>query len=100
MAHFYGVVEGRARTLATRCGTKYSGISAHISSWNKGVFVECIYNEELHKNIFKVYVTGGSNNQFNTQCISEIEEILPPKNKRFIKEVGGWAEGIIKTCQV
>jgi hypothetical protein len=36
MAHFYGDMQG-SRGQATRCGTKQSGIHAHIRGWHTGV---------------------------------------------------------------
>jgi hypothetical protein len=36
MSHFYGFLSGN-RGEATRCGSKSSGINAHIKSWNNDV---------------------------------------------------------------
>lgn len=39
MAHFYGTVDGRARTIATRTGTKKSGLRTIAASWAGAVHV-------------------------------------------------------------
>ena len=39
MAHFYGSVEGRAQTEASRLGTKDSGITTEAASWNGAIRV-------------------------------------------------------------
>lgn len=36
MSHFYGSMEGNRGTV-TRCGTKNSGVRAHIRGWDSGV---------------------------------------------------------------
>ncbi len=36
MSHFYGYLQGN-KGQATRCGSKNSGIKAHIRSWNNDV---------------------------------------------------------------
>ncbi len=38
MAYFYGYLTGN-RGIATRCGSRDSGITAHIRSWNNDVYV-------------------------------------------------------------
>jgi len=76
MAHFYGEIKGSSRTEATRCGTKSSGIYSHVRSWNKGVEVYCKYDEHNKKNIFKVYMTGGSSNCVGKKLLIEFEEEL------------------------
>ena len=76
MSHFYGSISGRARTIGTMCGDKRSGMSAHIRSWKKGIKVECEYNEHTNKNVFHVYLTGGSNKPSNKELLSTFEEDL------------------------
>lgn len=39
MAHFMGIVRGRARSLASRLGSKDSGITVEAGSWEGGVRV-------------------------------------------------------------
>ncbi len=45
MSHFYGYLQG-TRGEATRCGSKGSGISAHIRSWKNDVYVTLKADEE------------------------------------------------------
>ena len=33
MSKFYGTLQGKAKTVATRCGTRNSGITARAASW-------------------------------------------------------------------
>lgn len=61
MVHFYGEIRGNTKTIATRCGSKNSGMYTHIRSWDKGIEVICFYDKSSNKNIFRIYETGGSN---------------------------------------
>ena len=76
MAHFYGEISGSTRTTGTRCGTKLSGIRSHIRSWDKGVEVYCEYDKYSNRNIFRIYMTGGSNNPSSRRLITEVSEEL------------------------
>lgn len=38
MSHFYGYLTGNRGTL-TRCGSRTSGINAHLRSWDNDVYV-------------------------------------------------------------
>jgi len=58
MARFYGEIEGRARTKATRIG--YKRIDAHIRGWDVRIYIEGGINAD-GKDEFKVYITKGSN---------------------------------------
>jgi len=63
MSHFYGYLEGN-RGVATRCGSKNSGIQAHIRSWHNDIYISLDDDEgkdELTITIpkgLKVYVNG------------------------------------------
>lgn len=74
MSHFYASVQGRARTEATRRGSKSSGIDAHISSWDKGIRVTCHYDSEKDVNVFSVYLTGGSKHSNRYKPVYQYEE--------------------------
>jgi len=54
MAHFYGVLEGSARTPATRCGTKNSGLTAIAASWDGAIETYIWYDETIKKNRYQV----------------------------------------------
>jgi hypothetical protein len=58
MSHFYASMKG-ARGQATRCGSKQSGIFAHIRGWNFGVRVELVHVGG--KDAVRLYQTSGTN---------------------------------------
>jgi hypothetical protein len=62
MAHFYGSMKGQ-RGERTACGTKSSGMSAHVRGWEHGVrIVASHYDTQVGKpDTFAVYMTTGSN---------------------------------------
>lgn len=70
MAHFYASIDGTAKTLGTRCGSKYSGISGHVRGWDSSVKV--IGEHEDGRDVFRVYATGGSNGHTDAQLIATI----------------------------
>ena len=74
MSHFYGDIAGQAKTIATRRGSKSSGLKSHIRSWNVGIKVNCFYDHALKRNVFEVYRTGGSNNPNTNQLITSVIE--------------------------
>lgn len=57
MAHFYGTLQGRARTEATRCGTKDSGVQVQAASWQGSIRVEVYHREELEEDWASVVMT-------------------------------------------
>jgi hypothetical protein len=61
MAHFRATIQG-ARGMASRLGTKTSGITAKINGWNIGLVVE-IKTDENGKDIILVWSTNGSNGE-------------------------------------
>lgn len=60
MSHFYGSIRGSAKTEVTRAGSKSSGMHSHIRSWNRGIAVSMLHNEEGNVDRFAIYLTGGS----------------------------------------
>jgi hypothetical protein len=70
MSQFYGTMIGKAKTEATREGTKNSGLRAHIAGWNSGVRV-LAFDDDGH-DCFRVYVTGGSNGASPETLLLEI----------------------------
>lgn len=81
MSYFYGRVNGKAPTDATRCGTKQSGMSSHISSWDKGIRTHVYYRD--NKEIFEVYLTSGSNRP-NSDILLTTVEFEPELNQTAI----------------
>jgi len=61
MAHFYATASGSAKTEATRCGTKNSGLYATANGWDIGGEIELKYDSNLDTDIVKLYTTTGSN---------------------------------------
>ena len=61
MAHFYSRISGSAKTEATRCGTKSSGIRAVATGWDIGGEVVVRYNPTLQTDVVYLYTTRGSN---------------------------------------
>jgi hypothetical protein len=68
MAHFYGDMQG-SRGQATRCGTKQSGIHAHIRGWHTGV--QTVVSHENGVDVVRVYRTSGSSGAGSTTLIAE-----------------------------
>lgn len=59
MAQFMGVVSGRARTSASRLGTKCKPITTKCNGWDVGVTCRASYEDG--EDVIRVYATGGSN---------------------------------------
>lgn len=72
MSRFYASIEGSARTKATRCGTKKSGISGHIRGWNLGIRVEGSHQE--FGDTFTAWLTSGSAGSKNDICLGTFTE--------------------------
>jgi hypothetical protein len=68
MAHFYGDLQG-SRGEATRCGTKASGIDAHIRGWHTGVSVRLAHVDGV--DVVRVYRTSGSSGAGSDTLIAE-----------------------------
>jgi len=71
MAHFYGELQGN-RGETTRCGTKDSGMYAHIRGWDIGVIVDIMHIEG--KDVVKIYKTKGSNDPGQHKVIATLIE--------------------------
>lgn len=56
MSHFYGLLRG-SRGEATRCGTKNSGETAIVASWNGAIQTRVTHNSETGEDEFEVYQT-------------------------------------------
>ncbi len=70
MSKFYGSITGSAKTAATRCGSKKSGIESHTRGWDQGIRVTASVQKvgpgrTLERESFEVYLTGGSNGKSN-----------------------------------
>lgn len=58
MAHFYADIQGN-RGIATRMGSKDSGIDGHIRGWDSGAKIKCYVNDK-GQDVVDVYATNGS----------------------------------------
>ena len=72
MARFYGEINGKANTSATREGTEKSGMTAHIRGWDIGIYIQCYVNDK-GKDAIKVMKTNGSNDPSTTELIGVYE---------------------------
>ena len=79
MSKFYGSITGSAKTAATRCGSKNSGIESHTRGWNQGIRVSG-WDDSIGKNKgecverFDIYLTGGSAGKSNDKYIGSLED--------------------------
>ena len=81
MSHFYATIDG-GRAAKTVTGHKTSGISGHVRGWNVGIKVNGSYEDG--RNVFRVYLTGGSNQPDETRQIGtftheDFEAMTPEK---------------------
>jgi len=62
MAHFYGSMQG-SRGETTRCGTRNSGLYAHVRGWDIGC--EALIEQDCFEvDSISIRITGGSNSKF------------------------------------
>jgi hypothetical protein len=78
MSRFYGSMQGN-RGMATRQGTRASGIDAHVRGWHAGIRASALptepKGEKTEVDRFLVSVTGGSNNSGTIAYIADFTEI-------------------------
>lgn len=70
MAHYYGQVNGAARTPATRRGHKNTGITARADSYTVGARVSLSYSEHIDADIVTLYATTGSGDSYGSRIMS------------------------------
>ena len=68
MSHFYANIQGN-RGMATRQGTKTSGIEGHIRGWDIGCRVTCIHRKG--EDVCCVYLTSGSSGHKPSKRLGE-----------------------------
>ena len=73
MAQFYAEIEGN-REMASRMGSKESGMWGHIRGFKVGCKVECFYDEETKSDLVRVYRTAGSNGHDSPVLIATLYE--------------------------
>jgi hypothetical protein len=69
MSHFYGSMEG-SRGVATRCGTKGSGMQAYIRGWTTGVLVNLVHVDGKDRVVVQ-RTTGSSGSGAGREVIAE-----------------------------
>lgn len=70
MAQFYASIQGN-RGMATRMGTKNSGLSGHVRGWNVGARVEMVHIDG--QDVCRIYKTKGSTGRWSDELISEFK---------------------------
>jgi hypothetical protein len=88
MAHFYGSMAGSAKTEATRCGTKNSGMNAHVRGWNCGIETFVDYDATNDKESYSVYMTGGSNGSRAPKALAQVR-YDPASDTRMVRVFDG-----------
>lgn len=68
MSHFYGRLQG-ARGLATRCGTKDSGMRAEATGWSIGGIVTAFVDVN-GDDVINIAITRGTNNRTVARALS------------------------------
>lgn len=58
MSHFYGIVDGGAKTLATRRGFKTSGLTTEALFENGKIRVRLSYNRETDEDMYIITLTN------------------------------------------
>lgn len=71
MAQFIAEIQGN-RGMASRLGSKMSGIFGHIRGWNTGIRVDGVFDDNEDK--FYVYATSGSNGHRSDTLICILTE--------------------------
>lgn len=72
MSRFYASIQGN-RGVATRQGTKSSGIQSHARGWKIGARVDLWVDDDGKDNV-KVVLTGGSNQPGTTKDLGTFKE--------------------------
>jgi hypothetical protein len=69
MSHFYAEIQGN-RGVASRGGSKKSGIRGHIRGWHVGARVICYFNEQTEQDEVEIIATAGSYNTGKTAVVA------------------------------
>lgn len=72
MSRFYAQIQGN-RGMASRCGTKGSGMWSHTRGWHIGVEIDCYVDDKDRDNIL-VYKTGGSSGGKSKELVAHFVE--------------------------
>jgi len=69
MARFYGTIQGRAESQASREGSTDSGLTAHVRGWDLGIRVYCHYDATTDEDVIEAYETAGSNGDYDGKLV-------------------------------
>ena len=85
MAQFYGEIQGN-RGVASRMGSKKSGIWAHLRGWSVGVKVDVC--EQGGRDVCYVYLTAGSNGGAAEKLLGifEASDLEPPNKSLQVRD--------------
>ena len=72
MANFIAKIQGQ-RGTASRLGSKKSGLSVTANGWHLGISVNAFHNANTERDVFNVYINGGSNGGNPEYVINEIK---------------------------
>lgn len=75
MAQFRATLHGN-KGVASRLGTKASGIEADINGWDLGIRVTGRHDQELKTDIFNVTITSGSNRHGTDLTVFEVRKLV------------------------
>ena len=73
MAHFRGTVQGN-RGLASRLGSKGTGLTTSCNGWTSGVTVKARYDDQADYDVFNIYATTGSSCRRESKRIGVVIE--------------------------
>lgn len=71
MARYRAEIQG-SRGAASRLGSQNSGIRAKVNGWDSGVAVYGGQDIATGRDIFDIYMTGGSNGQTPSRWIGQV----------------------------
>ena len=78
MAHFYATVGGSRDTQVTKCGTKKTGINAHVRGWNIGARTKIEHFKD-GQDVVTIFATKGSHGQEEKEIGYIQDGVFTPK---------------------
>lgn len=84
MAKFYGTIKGARESVATKTGTRASGLRVSAQSWDGSVIVD-LWEDEQGKAVFSLRFAEGSESvrgsEFLRATPAELREMVEARNK-------------------
>ena len=78
MSHFYGTLDGMARTTATRRGNKNSGITTYAAGWSGAIRVTVWHDDDTGKDKFCVDLVPWQSSGGYSKELANGELTAPP----------------------